>query len=262
MAAACLTEFHQKNQLMNESGIKVESERTKIRNRRIALLKKQKNMAAAKKKAKQDKEKKAREMSETLRLQQRQQQQQHIASGRASPTFLMTNADVEEPFDGVITWDQVQPLKEVQTEMPPPNQFKNFESWKVGVKSLNFGNYYEDGGGLSVRPWTTSHDSNQEPPQTGVSTHSVKFDPVESSVFQGGDSNERLGFSRGIDDGSMTASSTGTDTVRFKEKRKMKYPWMKLMLKETLSPDTALEIKNVAHLEAFNPPDTTSMRFY
>ena len=65
-----------------------------------------------------------------------------------------------------------------------------------------------------------------------------------------------------LSNSSHPVRSASSDTVRFKEKRTMKYPWMKVMFKEVVSKDQKLDIENVESLESFKPPNTKSMRFY
>lgn len=53
-----------------------------------------------------------------------------------------------------------------------------------------------------------------------------------------------------------------TDTVRFKERRKMLYPWMRDMYKEGVDPEVVEEKMVVKKLDTFKPPNTKSQRFY
>lgn len=75
------------------------------------------------------------------------------------------------------------------------------------------------------------------------------------------DNNRDFGFSRGTDrvaDGSIVTG--GADTVRFKEKKKMKYPWMKNVYKNVVTAQDKVDIREVEKLESFKPPK--GMRFY
>ena len=266
-----------KNSLLGEDGLKVEDERTKTRNRRIALLAEQKTMATLRKTAKMEKKLKIQQELERLeemknqltpadfppdtiyKVKQKSGRSSPAQTGRASPpnAALMATATIITPFEGTIDFDQCNEVKQIQSDMPPAAQFKDFSGWKVGLQPLNF-DY-----GSFVRPWTTSHGGgghlHHQKPHTSGSSHSVRFD---GSVTGSVTSNERMGFSRGNDDGSMTADSANTDTVRFKEKRKMKYPWMKDMYKEVITKEAKQDIGDVESLDSFKAPNTTSMRFY
>jgi len=267
-----------RNPHLGEDGLKVEDERTKTRNRRIALLVEQKKMAVVRKAAKEEKKLKKQKEQERLselanqltaadfppgmKYKARSSKSGRSSpgqSGRASPpnAALMATATVIPPFDGIIDWDQSNEVEPIEKQLPPPAQFKNFDGWKAGLVPLNF-DY-----GSFVRPWTTSvghHRHHQSKLHTSGSSHSVRFG---GSVTGSITSKERMGFSRGgNDDGSMTADITNTDTVRFKEKRKMVYPWMKDMFKETISKDDKQDIGVVEKLDSFKAPNTTLSRFY
>ena len=91
---------------------------------------------------------------------------------------------------------------------------------------------------------------------------SVRFpDSNNNNNAIAGDSERDFGFSRGTDRGGDGSIATGgTDTVRFKEKRKMKYPWMKDVYKEIVTTEDKIDIGDVKALEQFKPPK--GMRFY
>ncbi|GMH86383.1 hypothetical protein TL16_g10519 [Triparma laevis f. inornata] len=159
-----------------------------------------------------------------------------------------------KPFDGTIDWADIStPSPQQQTApegyMPKAAQFTSFDSWKKNSQLINF----SDSSYINVRPWT--HSSHL--PQTAGSAASVHFDD---------DPGYDPGMSRGDilsrEDGSLTANSAASETVRFKQKRIMKYPWMKDMFKDVVSSDDKIDIGDVKGLDTFKPPNTKSMRFY
>ncbi|GMH49065.1 hypothetical protein TrVE_jg4228 [Triparma verrucosa] len=223
----------------NDDGIKIVDERSKRREMRKKILHEQAELAKTKKAAKEAKKEKER----AKKLEQTKRQQGSLNS-----------ATVIKPFDGTIDWAKITNLDVKEEDpvdfMPKAAQFTTFDSWKKNSSMIVF----DDDSYINIRPWTQS--SHISLPQTARSTNSVRFEAGEEMRFSRGGM-----YSRG-EDGSLTANSASSDTVRFKEKRTMKYPWMKVMFKEVVSKDQKLDIENVESLESFKPPNTKSMRFY
>jgi hypothetical protein len=261
----------------HEDGIHVDDERAKIRAARQALLAK----AAAASKEKKERAAAAHTAGEDESHHSHSNASHHSmvhgdgggGDGRISPTFGARAATpVQMPFDGTIDWDRTVSLPEKDaTAPPPPAQFKNFAGWRDNLKPLVF-----DGGmgHIAVRPWTNTHmvgggggRSGAGISSQGSANGSVRFSPVAQDMSSynkpmtgmGDGTGEREVFTAGTFGGRDTALE---ETVRFKEKKQMLYPWMKEMYKEVISKDVVEDMGDVAGLDTFKPPNTKSMRFY
>ena len=232
-----------------DGSLQMDDERAKKRRAREELLAK---TAAFKEAARVKEEAKAA-------AREREGARADSANGRVSPTFggggQRAATPVVMPFDGTIDWDKtVVAQSKSGAQPPPPAQFESFRGWKHELQPLAFVTGGYEGGG--VRPWTNSVLNNSH----GGSAGSVRFSPVEGGMGMGEEGMEERGFTAGgVDEGSV--GGTG-ETVRFKKKRQMLYPWMKEMYKETVSREEVKQVSDVKGLDTFKPPNTKSMRFY
>ena len=158
-------------------------------------------------------------------------------------------------LDTTITWDELNVLQSPQakTGMPPPAQFKPFESWTANLESPTFKGRAK-GGGMSTRtrPWTST-----QYPETF--SRSVSPAPGASIAFL--DQNNSVGdFGGGGPGGGLKSEISHYSDKGLIERRSFAESlWY---YGEGNDPkEKSLDMNDVANLENFKPPNKKSMGF-